>query len=58
MPETKRNHYYKVRKEGGAKVLALTPFLPSDWKMVKIEKEDYQDKLTEQWVRIRIERVR
>jgi len=30
------NQYKKVRKEGGARVLALTCFLPADWKIVKV----------------------
>lgn len=33
-----KNHYRKVRKEGGARVIALTPFIPADWKMVRVYK--------------------
>ena len=49
--------FVKVRKEGGSRVLALTSFLPEDFKIVKVIKEDYKDKGAKRWVRLRLEKV-
>jgi len=49
--------FVKVRKEGGSRVLALTSFLPEDYNIVKVIKEDYQDKGARKWVRLRLEKV-
>lgn len=49
--------FVKVRKEGGSRVLALTSFIPKDFKIVKVIKEDYQDKGKTRWVRLRLEKV-
>ncbi|GAI61547.1 unnamed protein product [marine sediment metagenome] len=49
--------FVKVRKEGGSRVLALTPFLPEDFKIVKVIKEESQEKGATRWVRLRLEKV-
>lgn len=53
------NHkrFVKVRKEGGSRVLALTSFLPEDFNIIRVIKEDYQDKGDRKWVRLRLEKV-
>jgi len=55
----KNNHrrFVKVRKEGGSRVLALTPFLPPDFKIVRVILEDSLDKGDKKWVRLRLEKV-
>ena len=49
--------FVKVRKEGGSRVLALTPFLPADYKIVRVVMEDSQDKGDRRWIRLRLEKV-
>ena len=49
--------FVKVRKEGGSRVLALTAFLPVNFNIVKVIREDYKDKGDKQWVRLRLEKV-
>ena len=51
------NQYKKVRKEGGARVLALTPFLPKSWKMVKIVEVQPKEHRPSNTILLRIERV-
>lgn len=56
MPNNHRQ-FVKVRKEGGSRVLALTPFLPPDWKIIRVIKEDELDKGDRRWIRLRLEKV-
>lgn len=49
--------FVKVRKEGGSRVLALTPFIPADFNIVKVIREEYQDKGDKRWVTLRLEKV-
>ena len=49
--------FVKVRKEGGSRVLALTAFVPEDFKIVRVIKEDFKDKGAKRWVRLRLEKV-
>lgn len=56
MPNNHRK-FVKIRKEGGSRVLALTPFLPPDFNIVRVIKEDSLDKGDRKWVRLRIEKV-
>lgn len=55
--KTERNHYLKVRKEGGARVLALTPYLPVDWQYVKVSRLPVKDDGTVTKVHLKIEKV-
>jgi len=56
MPNNHRK-FVKVRKEGGSRVLALTPFLPPDWRMVKVSIDKTGGKGDKQWVILRLEKV-
>ncbi|MBA7580667.1 hypothetical protein ES708_22561 [subsurface metagenome] len=49
--------FVKVRREGGSRVLALTSFLPEDFNIVKVTKEECQDKGAKRWVILRLEKV-
>jgi len=49
--------YKSVRREGGARVLALTPFIPAKWKLVKVEEIAHSRRKGEEWVSINIKRV-
>jgi len=57
MVEKVHNNYRKVRKEGGARVLALTPFIPKDWKIVKVDRIGGGKTNKAEWVTLAIERV-
>ena len=49
--------YKKVRKEGGARVLALTSYLPPDWEIVKIAKVKNRRAIAPSSITLEIERV-
>ena len=51
------NQYKKVRKEGGARVLALSTFIPKDWKLVKVTQADSERNDKVESIRLLIEKV-
>lgn len=53
MGENKSNNIYRIRKEGGSRVLAVGKFLPEDWKVVRIR--DIGHSPTSHWNKVYLE---
>jgi len=49
--------YLKVRKEGGARVLALSPFIPKEWKLVRVVELPRLEPDDKSYVIIQIQKV-
>ena len=57
MTPEKECRFSKVRREGGSLTISLGKFIPGDWTLVKMIKEDCRDKPGKEWVRLRLEKV-
>lgn len=57
MKQIKSNNIYKIRKEGGSRVLAVGQFLPEDWRVVRVESDPVIRFGSREFVRLVLERV-
>lgn len=53
----KSNNIYRIRKEGGSRVLAVGKFLPEDWKVVRIRKDPSSPPVESRVIGLVIEKV-